>query len=131
MKKVTLSVGALVLALGVITVTRSTTFAYQGDPSVEGPNYSPERHVAMTHAFEIEDYDAWYELVAGQGRVMQVVNKDNFATFAKAHKLSEQGDLAKAQQLRQELGLGQHNNSVAGRGNGSCTGTGIGRGGNR
>jgi len=132
MKKITLGIGALALTLGALAVTAGTTFAYQGDPTVEGPNYSPDRHEAMTDAFESNDYDAWYDLMAGRGRVTQVINEDNFAKFAEAHELVEQGKVAEAQQLRQELGLGQHNNTGAGRGNGgNCTGTGTGRGGNR
>ncbi len=92
--------------------------AYQGDPSVKGPNYSTERHEAMEEAFENEDYDAWKNLMEGKGRVTEVINEDNFAKFAKAHELMEQGDITEAQEIRQELGLGQHNGSMKGMGRG-------------
>jgi len=126
MKKTTLGLGALVLGLGIISASASTALAYRGDPTVKGPDYSVERHEAMTKAFENKDYDAWKNLMTGKGRVIQVVNKDNFAKFAEAHALAEQGKTAEAQKIRQELGLGLHNG--LGKASG---GMGMGRGMNR
>ena len=74
--------------------------------------YSEERHQAMVEAFEKQDYQAWKKLMAGRGRVSEVVNEENFAQFAKAHQLMSEGKAEEAQQVRAELGLGQ------GRGNG-------------
>jgi hypothetical protein len=111
MKKTTLGLGALVLGLGIISASAGTALAYRGDPAVKGPNYSVERHEAMTKAFENKDYTAWKNLMAGKGRVTQVVNQDNFAKFAEAHQLALQGKTAEAQKIRQELGLGLHNGS--------------------
>lgn len=126
MKKTTLGLGALVLGLGIISASAGTVLAYQGDPTVKGPNYSVDRHEDMTKAFANKDYDAWKNLMAGKGRVVQVVNKDNFAKFAEAHVLAEQGKTAEAQKIRQELGLGLHNG--AGKVSG---GMGMGNGWNR
>ena len=126
MKKTTLGLGALALTLGVIGMSAGTALAYQGDPTVKGPNYSVERHEAMEKAFENKDYDAWKNLMQGKGRVSQVVNKDNFSKFAEAHELMEQGKTAEAQQIRQELGLGLQNGSGKGMG-----GAGMHRGMNR
>ncbi len=126
MKKSTLGLGALALTLGVIGMSAGTALAYQGDPTVKGPNYSVERHEAMEKAFENKDYDAWKNLMQGKGRVSQVVNKDNFSKFAEAHELMEQGKTAEAQQIRQELGLGLQNGSGKGMG-----GAGMHRGMNR
>ena len=126
MKKSTLGLGALALTLGVIGMSAGTALAYQGDPTVKGPNYSIERHEAMEKAFENKDYDAWKNLMQGKGRVSQVVNKDNFSKFAEAHELMEQGKTAEAQQIRQELGLGLQNGSGKGMG-----GAGMHRGMNR
>ena len=126
MKKTTLGLGALALTLGVIGISAGTALAYQGDPTVKGPNYSIERHEAMEKAFENKDYDAWKNLMQGKGRVSQVVNKDNFSKFAEAHELMEQGKTAEAQQIRQELGLGLQNGSGKGMG-----GAGMHRGMNR
>ena len=126
MKKSTLGLGALALTLGVIGMSAGTALAYQGDPTVKGPNYSVERHEAMEKAFENKDYDAWKNLMQGKGRVSQVVNKDNFSKFAEAHELMEQGKTAEAQQIRQELGLGLQNGSWKGMG-----GAGMHRGMNR
>ncbi len=126
MKKSTLGIGILVLGLGIISAGTATVFAYQGNPSTLGPNYSVERHEAMTKAFVAKDYSAWKNLMQGRGRVTQVVNKDNFSKFAEAHALAEQGKTVEAQKIRQELGLGQHNGSGK-----SSNGMGRGKGLNR
>lgn len=115
MKKITFGLGTLAVVLGLISVLPGVAGAYRGDASVKGPNYSPERHEAMLKAFENKDYSAWANLMQGRGRVTQVVNKDNFAKFAEAHKLTLQGKIAEAQKIRQELGLGMHNGSGQGR----------------
>lgn len=128
MKKTTIGLGALALVLGVTAVSAGSVMAYQGDPSVKGPNYSTERHEAMEEAFENEDYDAWKNLMEGKGRVTEVINEDNFAKFAKAHELMERGDITETQEIRQELGLGQHNGSMKGM---TEMGKGMGRGMNR
>lgn len=113
MKKTTLvlGLGALVLSFGIIGASTNIASAYRGDPTVKGPNYSVERHEAMTKAFETNNYDAWKDLMKGKGRVIQVINKDNFAKFAEAHALAVQGKTAEAQKIRQELGLGLRNGS--------------------
>jgi hypothetical protein len=114
-KKRTLGLGVLAIVLGVISILPNVTSAYRGDPSIKGPNYSSERHEAMLKAFENRDYSAWANLMQGRGRVTQVVNKDNFAKFAEAHKLAQQGKTVEAQKIRQELGLGLHNGFGQGR----------------
>ena len=50
----------------------------------------------------------------GRGRVSQVITKDNFAKFAEAHELAEQGKLEEAKKIRLELGLGLQNGSGQG-----------------
>ena len=89
----------------------SSVFAYQGNYSKQGPSYSPERHSAIEEAMESNNYKAWKELMNGKGRITQVVNVDNFARFAEAHKLVEEGNLEKAKVIRVELGLGLKNGS--------------------
>lgn len=96
--------------------------AYRGDPNVQGPNYTKERHEQMTKAFQSNDYNAWKELMNGRGRITQVVNKDNFAKFAKAHQLMIDGKKDEAAKIRAELGLGLQNGS----GKGTSTGLGTG-----
>lgn len=85
--------------------------AYQGNPNIKGPNYTAERHDAMTKAFENNDYNAWKELMAGRGRVTQVINEGNFSKFAEAHKLALEGKIDEANKIRAELGLGLRNGS--------------------
>ena len=92
--------------------------AYKGDPNVKGPNYTQERHEAMTKAFENNDYNAWKSLMDGRGRVTQVINAQNFGRFAEAHKLALQGNTSEANAIRTELGLGLRNGSGAGQGMG-------------
>jgi len=92
---------ALILILGV-------SMAYQGNPLIQGPNYSEDRHAAMQVALDGLDYNSWYTLMTVDGRnprAVQVVNEDNFAIFVQAHEAMESGDLATAQELRSELGL--------------------------
>jgi len=107
------------MAIGSAIVFPQVVSAYKGDPKVTGPNYSVERHQAMTKAFENNDYNAWKTLMNGKGRVSQVVNEANFEKFAKAHRLAEQGKYDEANKIRAELGLGM--------GAGSGKGTGCGR----
>src|SRR4030043_1220880 len=118
MNKKLLAVSALVLGAGVLLATTSGVLAYRGDPNVQGPNYSPERHEAMTKAFENNDYNAWKELMQGTGRVTQVINEGNFARFAEAHKLALEGKTEEAKSIRTELGLGLRNGSGQGQGMG-------------
>lgn len=116
MNKAILAVLALALAGGVLFATAPSALAYRGDPNVQGPNYSPERHEAMEQAFKNKDYNAWKNLMQGRGRVTQVVTEQNFNRFAEMHQLREEGKVDEANQIRQELGLGLHNGSGAGQG---------------
>ncbi len=118
--KTILGLGALAVILGGAIAFSNSSQAYKGDPSVKGPNYSEERHDAMLKAFENKDYDAWKNLMAGRGRAMQVINKDNFARFAEAHDLMLQGKTAEAQKIRAELGLGAGTGGGRGQGMGGC-----------
>jgi hypothetical protein len=101
--------------------------AYRGDPSVQGPNYSAERHAAMTETFEKNDYSAWKAQMQGRGRVTQVINESNFSKFAQAHRLAQEGNLEEAKKIRQELGLGLQNGSGYGQGQGNGQGYGRNR----
>ena len=111
MKKTKLGLGALVIALGVVAISVSSTLAYRGDSAVKGPNYSPERHTAMLKAFENKDYTAWKNLMQNRGMATKVITEANFAKFVQAHNLALQGKMVEAQKIRQELGLGLQNGS--------------------
>lgn len=117
-KKILGLVGVATLALGALVMLPSISFAYHGDASVKGPNYTVERHDAMEKAFDNNDFTTWQKLMTGRGNVTKVVNKDNFAKFAQIHKLTEEGKTAEAQKLRTELGLGLHNGQRQGMGRG-------------
>ena len=117
--------GTIALAFVAIAAT-SPALAYKGDPTIQGLNYSPERHEAMEEAFETNNYEAWAELMDGKGRVIQLINADNFAQFAEAHELAENGDLEGAKAIRTELGLGMKDGSGQGQGRGQGQGQGRG-----
>lgn len=111
MNKTIIALGIAAIVLGAVLAYPKEAQAYRGDPSVKGPNCTEERHEAMEKAFETKDFNAWKNLMQGKGRVTQVVNKDNFAKFAQAHELAEQGKLEEAAKIRAELGLGLQNGS--------------------
>ena len=111
MNKTILALSAVALGVGAFFATSSSTLAYRGDPNVKGPNYTAERHEAMTKAFENRDYNAWKVQMQGRGRVTQVVNEKNFARFAEMHRLMLDGKTIEANAIRTELGLGQQNGS--------------------
>jgi hypothetical protein len=116
-KTVVLGISALVLG-GAVLAPRVVE-AYQGNPSVQGPNYTVERHEAMTKAFANKDYNAWKSLVSdNKGRVAQVINQNNFGKFVEAHDLALQGKTDEANKIRAELGLGLRNGSGNGQGMG-------------
>ncbi|MCF7834057.1 MAG: hypothetical protein K9L98_01115 [Candidatus Pacebacteria bacterium] len=108
-KNTMIALGSFALFLGVYGILASQASAYMMNPSVNGPNYSVERHTAMEKAFETNDYTAWKNLMEGRGRVLEVITQDNFAKFAEAHNLAEKGDFVGAQKIRQDLGLGMRN----------------------
>ena len=127
MKNTVLTLGITALVLGGLFTLPSAVNAYKGDPSVKGPDCTEERHQEMEKAFENNDYNAWTNLMRGKGKVTQIVNEGNFAQFAKAHKLAEEGKMDKAKQIRTELGLGLGNGSGNGAGQGSGQGQRKGR----
>jgi hypothetical protein len=114
MNKTSILFGLTALVLGGSLIAPQAVFAYRGDPTVKGPNYTEERHTAMEKAFESKDYNAWKTLMAGKGRATQVVTAQNFAKFAEAHELAEAGKTQEAAAIRAELGLGLHNGSGQG-----------------
>jgi len=130
-------VGALVLA-GVITAGVYTASAYQGDYTKHGPNYTEERHNEMVKIFENNDYNSWKNQMetmmkdrrGRSGRVLEVVNKDNFAKFIEAHKLGMAGNREGADKIRVELGLRASDEKGGGHGygKGQGRGNGVGRG---
>ncbi len=119
--------GAIALA-AIFTLSTSIVSAYRGDPNVQGPNYSTERHAEMTKAFENHDYRSWSKLMSDKGRVAEKINADNFSDFVKAHELAMSGDLDAAKAIRTKLGLGLRNGQgrhlKGGRGQGNCLGNG-------
>ena len=114
MNKTILNISAIALGAGAILATTSSVLAYRGDPNVQGPNYTAEKHEAMTKAFENKDFNTWKELMQSKGRVTQVVNEENFSKFTEMHKLMLEGKTDEANKIRTELGLGLRDGSGQG-----------------
>ena len=128
MKNKAILFSASALILGGVILAPKMVEAYKGDPSVQGPDCTPERHEAMAQAFENNDFGAWMEQMEGKGRVKDVINEGNFARFAEAHKLMLEGKTDEAAQIRAELGLGLKNGSGQGQyGEGQGNGQGKNR----
>ena len=126
MKKSTKILGGTFVAVMVFAFAFaiSPAMAYQGDYSKQGPACSSERHIAIAKAFANEDYEAWRELMNGRGRVIQMINAENFSRFAEAYQLAHDGDLEGADQIRKELGLRISNHEKVGAGYGREQGNG-------
>lgn len=115
---------ALTLGLGV----SGTTFAYQGDYTKKGPNYSQEFESQMTKVMLNNDYNGWKNLVENRvGRVDEVINKDNFPKFAEAWRLAKEGKIKEANIIRKELGLRTSDGARSGNGAGKVMGRGMHR----
>lgn len=113
-----MTISTLAVGAGMLLASATNIFAYRGDPSVQGPDCTEERHAVMTQAFENNDYNAWRENMQGRGRVTEVVNEGNFAVFSEMHQLMLEGKTEEANAIRAELGLGQKNGSGQGKGQG-------------
>lgn len=107
MKKL-LAVTALAGAGLVLTV--SAVNAYRGDPSVTGPDHTPERHEAMVQVFENNDYNSWKELMADRP-MGQRITEENFGKFVEMRQLRHEGKTDEANQIRAELGFGLRDGS--------------------
>lgn len=123
MTKQSMLLGLTSLALVGAVIAPQAVLAYKGDPGVQGPNYTVERHEAMQKAFETNDYEAWKSLRNNQGRVAEVITAENFPKLVQAHELASQGKLDEAKAIRAELGLGLKNGS----GNRQGQGRGVNR----
>lgn len=108
--------GVGMVVLSALAYTATSVSAYRGNTDQKGPNYTEERHAQMEQAFESKDYAAWKNLMAGKGRITEVVNEGNFSRFAQMHELKEDGKYAEADAIRQELGLGNGNGNGKGHG---------------
>ncbi|MDA3839470.1 MAG: hypothetical protein PF572_00105 [Patescibacteria group bacterium] len=132
MKNNKLTVGAAALVAIIATAgMAASTFAYQGDPSVQGPNVDTATHEAMTAAFESGSYEAWKANKPNEskGRMMEVINDEaSFAKFAEIRELRLAGDTEGADALRVELGLGLHDGESRGTGMKNSGNKGAGQG---
>ncbi len=103
--------GLLTFAAVSILAT-SSAYAYQGDSTKKGPNYSPDKEAAITTAINSNDYEAWRKLMPANSGVVQKVNKENFSKYTTMWKLEKSGNKVEASKIRKELGLGQKDGLV-------------------
>ena len=115
-----------VAVIGLVALTPAA-LAYRGDMTKTGPNHTEARETAMEQVMAKNNFAEWKKLMTENGRtpgVLRTVDTQaEFDKFAQAWKLSQTGkaeDLAAANKIRSELGLG----------NGAGKGTGV-RGQNR
>ncbi|NTV23982.1 MAG: hypothetical protein HGA85_06465 [Nanoarchaeota archaeon] len=99
-------------ALFLISVISLGVMAYQGNMDIKGPNYNTDVHEQLEAAIEAVDYDSWISIrqennLPTRGRIFQVINAGNFDRYAELHNAVEAGDIETAEQIREELGLGQ------------------------
>ena len=108
MKKKTITMGTLGLVAFSAMAAITSAYAYQGNPTKVGPNYTPERHEQMQKAFTDKSYTEWKDLMGNRG-ITEKINKDNFSRFTEMHQLELAGKTDEAQAIRTELGLNQRN----------------------
>lgn len=95
---------APVALLAFFFLISTPVFAYRGDPTIKGPNYTPEREKQMQTIMENKDYDGWVKIMNDRP-ITKKINKDNFVKYADAYLLDKKGDWQGAKALRNELGL--------------------------
>ena len=122
MKTITKIISGTVAVIVVGVIASSSVSAYRGDYSVQGPEYSPERHAEMTEVMDSNDYEVWSKLMEGRGRVTQVVNEENFSRFTEARRLAQEGRYEEADAIREELGLRTRDDAKVGTGEGMMNG---------
>lgn len=114
MKKILTTITVLTLAVVLGQGLVSDVFAYRGDAAKTGPNCTDERHQAMEKALEAKNYAEWKKLMEGRP-IVNKITEANFAKFAQAHQLMEEGKTDEANKIRAELNLGQGNGNGYGR----------------
>ena len=114
-----LLVGALGLLVTTLTVS-TITFAGEGFGK-KFENLSPEKqaqiqakkdvfqqkHEELKLIFEEEDFDAWAELMASQGKDEEFITEENFAKYIEMHNLIQEGKekFDQARVIAEELGI--------------------------
>jgi len=96
------------IALAGIAIGKNTL------PLEQRPHYNAVVHEQLEDAMDAGDYAAWLRIrqennLPMHGKMFQVVNEENFATFVRMHEANLAGDTTTADALRQELGLGAGN----------------------
>jgi hypothetical protein len=125
MKNKGIILGTLAVALlGVIAFATTKADAYRGDYTQVGPNHTEEREAEMEKVFEDLNYEGWKTLMTEDGRnpgvLRHIESQEDFEAFVQARELAMEGKTEEANQIREELGMGQGEmRRGEGKGNGS------------
>jgi hypothetical protein len=72
-------------------------------------NIAEEKQAALMETYGAKDYDAWKKLMDERGgKILEVINENNFARFADAKILQSEGKNEEAKSIMNELGLPFH-----------------------
>ena len=108
---------AILAMIGLLALP-ATVMAWMGQPS---PNYNTTVHQEVLDALESGNYQQWLavrEKYGLRGRIANVITEENFGLYRDMHNAIMSGDMEKAMEIREELGLGQGNGKMFARGQG-------------
>ena len=80
---------------------------HKGRGNMKGEGYNSSNHEAMMATYESGDFAIWKALMEerGGGKILEVINADNFAEFAKAKILQSEGNMDEAKAILDSLGF--------------------------
>ncbi len=103
-------IGALGL-IGLIGLA-GLGYAYQGTPGVPGPNCTVDEEIrtSLQNAIDSGDYATFQQLKdeynIAKGKIWSIIDTpEEFALFSQLHNAVISGDIDKAMEIREELGL--------------------------
>ncbi len=97
-------------ALWGASLATISVFAYQGEPGSKNPEPTDqERHSQVQTMFENSDYQSFQELFENKWPSRKIDSEEDFNKFVELRKARENNDTEKAENLAEELNLGQWN----------------------
>jgi hypothetical protein len=104
-----LTIFVAVFVIGIVMMIG--VYAYKGNPTLNGPNYTEAVHEQLESAIDNNDYDSWIKIrqennLPMNGRMFKAIDKDNFNLYVEMHNANIAGDIDRAESIKAELGLG-------------------------
>lgn len=119
----------------LILISMASTFALAQNTTTHTQAEVDAHRAKIDQAIEARDYNTWKSeheaWNPNDTRLTGKITADNFEQFAQMREARKSGDMTKAAQLREELGVsagGQHHGQGKKMGKGNCDGTGTGSG---